>query len=792
VRPMSLPLFLHREKWAKRGSLLAAASLLAISAGLLHVSSGAQAQDLTSGLTGEVDPDAEMLLESSEITYDFDKDVIVATGDVQVYYDGNTVQAHQIVFDRKSSQLTARGNVIFIEADGNVVRTSELTLSEDFAEGFANALQIDTTKRTRFLAEKARREGNNVTTIENGVYTVYTKPTNPPNKPPLWRVRAEKIIHKQQEKIIRFENAAFEVYGKPIAWLPYLSMPDPTIKRKSGFLIPSGVVNDKLGYGVTVPYYWALNPHYDLTTTLTPLTKQGLFGDVQYRHRFQHGQVSFSAAGLFQAQPSEFSTSRADERWRGAVNSTASFSLSEDWTLGWNVTYKSDRQFFKDYSMASFGGGDPSEIYLEGRNDRNLLSVRAYAFQISQEDYEDSDFDANGFSPVGSSLQDKQPLVLPVIDYDYVFADPILAGELSLAANFTSLTRDETDAFSIDGGTTPRFRGVDGTFSRLSLQGDWRRTFIDPLGQSFTPFAYMRGDLFFLASPDSDVTALAGESFVGRAMPAIGLEYRYPIIAAFDGGNQVFEPIAQIVARPNEQRIGELPNDDAQSIVFDTTTLFDYDKFSGFDRAEGGTRLNVGLNYKLQLNSGYYLSGLFGRSYQLAGENSYATPDILGATEDSGLASTLSDYVGSLYLDTQYGIKVGAQARFDKEDFSVNRLQAQASAIYGPVVSSLAYAFLGEQPDVGIDTPREEILGSASLRLQENWRVFGSMRYDIENANIVQDGVGIGYDDEGFSFSVSYAEDRSRNDGDSVNRTLYFRIGLRTIGNTQVSSGALN
>ncbi len=793
MRPMSLPPFLKTEMWVKRGSLLAAASTFAIAAALLHgVTSHATAQDLTSGLTGEIDENQELLLESSEITYDFDNDVIVATGSVQVYYDGNTVQAHKIVFDRKTGQLTASGNVIFIETNGNVVRTPELTLSEDFADGFANALQIDTTKRTRFLAEKARREGSNVTTIENGVYTVYTKPTNPPDKPPLWRVRAEKIIHKQQEKIIRFENAAFEVYGKPIAYLPYLSMPDPSVKRKSGFLIPSGIVDDKLGYGVTVPYYWALSPHYDLTTTLTPLTKQGLFGDVQYRQRFRAGQVSFSAAGLFQAQPSQFTTSRADERWRGAVNSTASFRVSKDWTLGWNITYKSDRQFFQDYSMASFGGGDPSQIYFEGRNERNLLSVRAYAFQISQEDYENSDFDADGFSPIGSSLQDKQPLVLPVIDYDYVFADPILAGELALAANFTSLTRDETDAFSIDGGTTPKFRGVDGTFSRLSMQGDWRRTFIDPFGQTFTPFAYMRGDLFFLASPDSDVTALAGESFVGRAMPAVGLEYRYPIIATFQGGNQVFEPIAQVVARPNEQRIGELPNDDAQSIVFDTTTLFDYDKFSGFDRAEGGTRLNVGLNYKLQLDSGYYLSGLFGRSYQLAGENSYAVPDILGATEDSGLAADLSDYVGSLYLDTQYGVKVGAQARFDKDDFTVNRLQAQASAIYGPVVSSLAYAFLGEQPDVGIDDPREEILGAASLRLQENWRVFGSMRYDIENSNIVQDGVGIGYDDEGFSLSVSFAEDRSRNDGDTVNRTLYFRIGLRTIGNTQVSSGALN
>ncbi len=791
---MSFPVFLNTEIWAKKGRLLAAASSIAMAVSLCAGTiAPVLAQDLVSSLSGKVDSDADLLLEANEVTYDFDHDKIIATGDVQVYYDGNTVQAHQIVFDRKSKQLTAAGNVIFIEANGTVVRTEEMNLSEDFSEGFARALQIDTTKRTRFLAEQARREGNNVTTIENGIYTVYTKPTNPPDKPPLWRVRAEKIIHNQQEKVIRFENAAFEVYGKPIAWLPFLSMPDPSIKRKSGLLMPSGIVSDKLGYGVTLPYYWALSPYYDVTTTLTPLTKQGLFGDVQYRQSFASGSVGFSAAGLFQAQPSQFSTSRADERWRGAVNSTANFALANDWTLGWNLTYKSDRAFFKDYSFTSFGDNDETlEIYLNGRTDRNALTVSAYAFQISQEDYEDSDFNANGFSPVGSSLQDKQPLVLPVIDYDYVFSDPILAGELALTANFTSLTRDETDAFSIDGGTTAKFRGVDGTFSRLSLKGDWRRTFIDPLGQSFTPFAYMRGDLFFLASPDADVTALAGESFVGRAMPAVGLEYRYPVIATFNGGNQILEPIAQVVARPDEQRIGELPNDDAQSIVFDTTTLFDYDKFSGFDRAEGGTRLNVGLNYKLQLDSGYYLSGLFGRSYHLAGENSYATPDILGATVDSGLASDLSDYVGSLYLDTQYGVKLGAQARLDKDDFSVNRLQAQASAIYGPVVSSLAYAFLDAQPDVGIDDPREELLGSASLRLEENWRLFGSARYDLQNSNFVQDGLGLGYDDEGFSLSVSFAEDRSRNDGDEVNRTLYFRVGLRTIGNTQVSSGVLN
>ncbi|MEO9530781.1 MAG: LPS assembly protein LptD, partial [Roseibium sp.] len=393
---MSSPVFLTTEIWAKKGRLLAAASVLSIAATLcLDFGTPAAAQDLAAGLADQMDPNADLLLEASEITYDFDRDLIVATGDVQVYYDGNTVQAHRIIFDRKSQQLKAAGNVILIESSGNVVRTEEMVLSEDFSEGFARALQIDTTKRTRFLAEQARREGNNVTSIENGVYTVYTKPTTPPDKPPLWRVRAEKIIHNQQEKIIRFENAAFEVYGQPIAFLPYLSMPDPSVKRKSGFLMPSGIVNDKLGYGVTVPYYWALSPYYDVTTTLTPLTKQGLFGDVEYRHRFAAGQVSFSAAGLFQAQPNQFSTSRADERWRGAVNSKASFNIARDWTLGWNVTYKSDRQFFNDYSFTTFGdNGETSEIYLQGKTDRNSLSVRAYAYQISQEDYTDSTFDA--------------------------------------------------------------------------------------------------------------------------------------------------------------------------------------------------------------------------------------------------------------------------------------------------------------------------------------------------------------------------------------------------------------
>ncbi|MBS8259161.1 LPS-assembly protein LptD [Roseibium polysiphoniae] len=778
---------------ARTLSLSLSLTILVLAVGTTGHSTAARAQSsITDTLASQVSADAQMMLESAQITYDFDRDVIVASGNVQVFYDGYTVEAHQIVFNRGTQTLTARGNVVMTEPNGTVAQSQEMILSEDLAEGFARALQIDTPERTRFLAEQASRTDGNVTTFENGVYTVYTKPTNPPDKPPLWRIRAAKIIHDEKERTIYYEDASLEFFGTPIAYAPFFSMPDPTVKRKSGFLMPGGIVSDSLGYGVTVPYYWALSPNYDLTTTLTPMTKQGLLGEASFRHRLVSGSYTIAAAGLFQARPSEFANTSGDGRWRGAVKTTGNFKLSENWDYGWNLTYKSDRVFLEDYSAVGFDdNGETSEIYLEGNTVRNGLTFRGYAFSLSQEDYTgDADNDpSSDFSPLGQSLQDKQPFVLPVIDYDYVFSDPIVGGELSLTSNFTSLTRAETDAFQATGSDVDQFRGVDGTFSRLSMQGEWRRTFIDPLGQVFTPFAYVRGDLFFLASADEDVNALTGETFVGRAMPAAGLEYRYPFIATFDGGNQILEPVAQIVVRPNEQRIGELPNEDAQSIVFDATTLFDYDKFSGFDRAEGGSRVNVGLNYKLQLNSGYYLSALFGRSYQIAGENSYATSDILGATLDSGLETDQSDYVSSLYLDTQYGVRVGAQARFDNEDFQIRRFEAQATGTYGPVVSSIAYAFLDAQPSLGIDDPREEVLGSASLRLKENWRVFGSLRYDIENFDMVQDGFGLGYDDEGFSVSLSYAEDRSRNNDEEVDRTIYLRVGLRTIGNTQVSSG---
>ena len=89
-------------------------------------------------------------------------------------------------------------------------------------------------------------------------------------------------------------------------------------------------------------------------------------------------------------------------------------------------------------------------------------------------------------------------------------------------------------------------------------------------------------------------------------MPGVGLEYRYPLISTSAFGQQIIEPIAQLIVRPNEVIPKLQPNEDAQSLVFDETNLFAWDKYSGYDRIEGGTRLNYGAQYTANFANGGY------------------------------------------------------------------------------------------------------------------------------------------------------------------------------------------
>jgi LPS-assembly protein len=267
-----------------------------------------------------------------------------------------------------------------------------------------------------------------------------------------------------------------------------------------------------------------------------------------------------------------------------------------------------------------------------------------------------------------------------------------------------------------------------------------------------------------------------------RGLVTAGVDLKYPILFSTPNSTHILEPRVQLLARNDvqgQERLG-FANEDAQSLVFDASTLFDHDKFSGLDRVEGGVRANVGLRYSGSFDNGLRADALFGQSFHLAGDNPFAAPDLVFAGAFSGLESKTSDYVASASLGYQ-GFSVGAGARFDEKNFEVRRADVQLAAVTDSLSVSARYSFIQAQPNYGFANDRQEIKGAASLRFAENWSASANAVYNIEAAKISSHGFGLRYDDECFTYGMSYAESRDIQT-DIRKRSIGFNVSLRTLG----------
>lgn len=736
----------------------------------------AQSNDALAGAI-KVSPNAKLLLVADELVYNRDADTITAQGSVQIDYDGNKLVARQVTYDQKTGRLLATGNVQIVEKDGNQIFTDKIDITDDFKDGFVNALRVETTDDTRFAAESAERQGGNVTIFNQGVYTACEPCVEHPEKAPIWQIKSRKIIWNGTKKTIRFEAARFELFGMPIATLPAFEIADPSVKRKTGFLIPGIHYKSQLGYGLTVPFYVALAPNYDLLLSPTIYSKQGLLAEVDFRQKFDNGSYSLKLAGIHQMKTNEFAATSVDatHKNRGLIGSKGQFNINPRWTFGWDVLVQSDKNFGYTYGIDGYSDFyRKNEVYLTGLSGRNYLDMHAYKFNAQE-------------ATVGKALNEMQPWV-GSLDYSWTAPQSVYGGEFNFDMNVRGTHRSLIDKLAAGTGAG-NIRGVSGSTERLSAEAEWKRTFITQGGLSITPLLALRGDGDLLNTADLTRTAAL------RGMATAGMELRWPVLFSTTSATHIIEPIAQIYVRNNETHAGQLPNEDAQSFVFDASTLFERDKFSGWDRVEGGTRANFGLRYSGAFNNGWSAYALAGQSYQLGGRNSFASPDLLAVGAFSGLESKVSDYVAMAGVSNNNGLTVALRGRFDEKTFETRRGEAELSYAGDPFALGVRYAYIQAQPKYGFDVDRHEVTGNASVKFKTNWRAFGSLTYDIRNKYVSNNTIGFGYDDSCTSYSLTYAESRSLKTVAGVTsiskpvRSIGFFLSFRTLGDFGTNQG---
>jgi LPS-assembly protein len=715
------------------------------------------------GPAPKIDRAQPLFVQADNLIYD--KNRVIAQGNVEIYYNNYILTADKVTYDQTLNKLTAEGNAQLKDPNGQITRADVFEATDDFRDAFIQKLSVITADDTRIAAERAIRKEGNVTEFEKGKFTPCR---NEPGMPPLWCVGAARIIHDQAAGTITYQDAQFQLLGVPIIFLPYFQHPDPSVKRQSGFLMPSYSQSTTLGFSVEVPYYFALAPNYDFTFRPKVFTERGVLWQGDWRHRLATGQYTINFAAIDDETGPGFNSDLGN--WRGSLQTKGLFSLSSWWKYGWDVTIESDESFRRTYKLDPIIQTDRVNVaFLQGLSERNYFAMNFYHF--------------GGLLLNDTALASSY--VHPVIDYSYIWGSPVLGGELSFTAHARSLTRtDGTDS------------------SRAVIEAAWHRKLIDPLGQVWTPFANVRGDVYSwtgAVDPADGKTPIADDTVL-RGLATLGLTYSYPFVAHTASASHIIEPTAQIIVRPNQVNQFRTPDEDARSLVFDDTLLFDTSRFSGYDRLETGTRANIGVQYTLQTNGGLYARLVVGQSLHLGGDNPFEPPPGLDATNvvnfnpASGLDTQRSDYVAGLYLSPLSGVNLIAQARFDERDFSLRRQDTALQATYGPLLTQIGYTFTQFDPKFGVFDDQQEVIGTLGLRLTERWSVVGQLRYDIDTRERVQDILQLKYQDECFVLTASYIETHVENPALEIrqDRTLMLRFELKHLGEYSYRTDALN
>jgi LPS-assembly protein len=298
-------------------------------------------------------------------------------------------------------------------------------------------------------------------------------------------------------------------------------------------------------------------------------------------------------------------------------------------------------------------------------------------------------------------------------------------------------------------------------------------------------------------------------------MAGIGLEYQYPFTSVSSWGTQTITPIAQFIARPNEIIPRIQPNEDAQSLVFDETNLFAWDKFSGYDRVEGGTRLNYGLKYTADFANGGHAGFVAGESIQVAGQNSYTLYDPTNVGLESGLDKKYSNFVaGETLQPFSAPITLISKQQFDSSTFQLDRFDGILKANYGGASGSVDYALYAAQPELGWEFPREGLTGNVAYKFQDRWSIDGSLVLDMSRHYYDTDGqttpvfypigysFGVGYKDDCTALTIRYSSSLSAPAAYSVypggpviynpttrSQVLMVQLVLRTLGDVKSNFG---
>ena len=689
---------------------------------------------ITGDVFAESTKDDHFILNARKIINKNKESVVIAKGDVEVIQGKEILRADYLEFNKKTNIVYAKGNVSILDEDGVVYFADYAEIDKGFQNGLSKNISILFPDNSRVAASSGQRFKGKISKLKKALYTACN--CDDPNKNPTWQIKAQEITHDSNRKKIKYKNAFLEFLGFPVAYAPYYSHPDPSVKRQSGFLVPKYTSNSELGSIFSTPYYFFLSPYKDLTIEPISISSQRpvIFG--QYRQAFYNGELNIE--GSFTNAERRTRSATYSNKNRGHIFIKGNFDHNDFWRYGFNIKRSTDDTYLRRYLFEGATDRLKSDFFIEGFDQRHYFYATGLTTQSQSATYESR----------------KTPLILPSINYNFQ-SEKTNIGFIDLDLNFLSLTRRE---------------GADS--KKIIIQPAITYPFKDKFGNRFVIKAETSLSAYML----SHISRTGSYDYKGykyRLQPQLLLGWDLPLQKTQNNYNYLLKPQAALILAPNRGDDALIPNEDSVSFEFDEIDLFNSSLYPGTDKIEkSNQRIDYGLDFSIKSKEKELKTDFFiGQSIRIRKNNNFSV--------HSGLHERWSDIIGRIGFGFGTNSNLSYRFLFNKDQMKTRRDEVSFSTrIYN---NSLSIGYIYLEPTSGISDEREELNFSSTQRFNDNYSLYYSLREDLSSsgAGLLGQTLSLKFNNECLTtelfLSRSYSMDREIKPNDTIGINFIFK-----------------
>jgi LPS-assembly protein len=604
---------------------------------------------------------------------------LFATGNVELKQANNTLRADEVTYYRNQNKAIARGNVVHIDGDGTVTNAAIMELDTEFSHILAETIISNFTSGEWITADHADRIAGDRGIFDASRFTP-CKCDFLNGERPLWDIKASQSIRNEKTQTITHYNMRMSVLNVPVGYLPFLTHPDWTVRRRSGFLTPSFIVSSDLGFTPSIPYYQIIDETSDVEFTTYKYQYRGLGVKSRYRKLWDKAELN---ATIYTANVETYKKNR---ELVGAVDATYASRIGNGWNTKANLRRASQDTFMRRYDF---------------NDDTSLKSTISATRTIDNRYYSIEASDRQSLLASDKILN--EPTVLPSIFYEKT--------EKGWRGN--QQFRTELSAVQLDndqGHDLARWSGIFEVAEDFDL----------PLGVANYE-ANVTGNYYSIhTKPDSSATTLGDISFL---TPAASLGWRLPIAVVGANRSAIFEPQARLAFVGGKDRTSIIPNRDASDYRIDEANLFLLNRYQGKDYILPGTRADIGVSATTKDNFFGDVSSFLGVSRRLSGKTS------AGLNTDQG--DKYSDYVASLTVNPANSLNLRWSGRLSSKDLTLNESKTSLSSALGTGSLTVTHNQLAKAYFSSSDDDREELSASYSQSLIGGWQFSATQLWDL-------------------------------------------------------------